>query len=190
MAEHRLLQWLDSRELPFSVPVPLRTTSGTTFAELPDGGVASVHAFIPGDRPNDTDREIALTATAFAQLLLTLADAPPELAPRDWSTTRLCDIHPGLPAPEELLARLAKHDVDVGWLADTLDAERDLQAGEIEVLPGVVRQRLAGSVLWRTGRWLQGRSDVDEVVSRVRDGAEHVAHLGSYRPTVRSHRSA
>ncbi|WP_158607515.1 phosphotransferase [Flexivirga caeni] len=57
----------------------------------------------------------------------------------------------------------------------------DLSSEELEVVPEVVRQRLAGSVIWGAGRWLRSRQGtIDEVVDRLHAGAAHVGHLSAY----------
>lgn len=74
----------------------------------------------------------------------------------------------------------------IATLREQLGQILELQPGELEILPEVVRHRLAGSVFWRGGRWLAGQSDVGEVLDRVRVGAAHVKWVAAYAPTVSS----
>src|SRR5579875_2003785 len=141
--EHALLRWLAGRNLAFRVPAPVTTSSSSTFVVLADGRAATLQPLIPGRRPATDDREIAITATAFATLLHTLADAPREFAPRDWTMTQLADMHGGVADADELLDRLASYGADLGWLRDALDTETDVSCALQELPQQIVHGDVA-----------------------------------------------
>jgi homoserine kinase type II len=170
--EHRLLDWLAARELPVQFPRPIRTISGATFVELPDGRAAGLHRLIPGRRPGACEDEIRHTARAFATVLAALADAPRRFAIRDWTKTRLEEIHEGIGDPEQLLNELARYDVDLGWLKEALtdqdEVQRALYALPQQIVHGDVAQsnaltdgrRITGLLDWEISGWDARVSDV------------------------------
>lgn len=69
----------------------------------------------------------------------------------------------------------------IRMIRNTFDRVLHLSQDEVEILPEVVRHRLAGSVLWRAGRWRNGDAELDEVTEHVTDGAQGARWLDAYR---------
>ncbi|WP_265444123.1 phosphotransferase [Flexivirga meconopsidis] len=70
----------------------------------------------------------------------------------------------------------------IALVHEIFDQTLDLTRDETWLLPELVLRRLAGSVVWRAGRWSAGSADIGEVAGRVHDGAAHVASVDAYRP--------
>jgi len=134
--EHDLLARLAQQELPFRVPVPLKTSDGDTLAvlETADGPrLASLSERIPGepaplDVPNArlAGRALAQLDGAFGRL---------DLPVRQPATLR--DVHPLVPEP---LAAL--DELDIGARADPVRAVLDRVIAEHDALVASLPRQL------------------------------------------------
>ena len=100
--EHRLLGWLATRELSFSVPAPILTVDGDTLC-LTDGGFGALFPFLPGGPVNYTEpRQLENVGGALAELHQALADYPTDPRPGMTDFEMLGSLHPALPNPHSL----------------------------------------------------------------------------------------
>jgi homoserine kinase type II len=172
-AEHRLLAALAERtNLSYDVPVPLPSRDGRTVVTTPHG-LASLTPSIPGDHPRGDLRELELAGAALGELDNALAALPEELAPFDWGSRTLGEIHPRVRSAAELAAELVSLLPDepaVTWFAE--------RAAQIEA--ETVPLSAASSTGCATGR----RSTGSPASSPCRgDRAPAAAHRPSASPS-------
>ena len=130
--EHDLLGRLALQELPFQVPMPMKTAGGDTLAvlETSDGPrLAAMFARIPGESAALDVPNARLAGRALAQLDLALGRL--DLPVRPPATIR--DVHPLVPDPFEAI-----DDLDLGAranrvreLVDQVEATHDAIAGSL-----------------------------------------------------------
>ncbi|MBB6669281.1 phosphotransferase [Cohnella nanjingensis] len=102
--EHETLLALSRQALPFRVPVPSRTTEGSTFVRLEDGSgrYACLFAFVDGARPNGLDPQTARAiGEATGRLSIALREIRPDIAPAYAPYYELDAAHPSCP-PERV----------------------------------------------------------------------------------------
>ena len=131
-AEHRLLAAL--AELPFRVPVPIRTPDGGTTVAT-SAGPASLSAYLQGTAP--TPDHLELAGRALGDLDVALARLPAELAPIDWRRP-LDAIHPGVPDLTDLaheLERTFPGHPGIGWLAESAAPAQEAYRRYCDTLP-------------------------------------------------------
>ena len=105
-AEHRLLTTLvAARRLTFRVPEPIATVDGRWTVTTARGPV-SLTSWIPGDHPARDRSGLELAGSALGELDLALAGLPLDLAPTDWSTRTLSEVHPLVTDVAELATAL------------------------------------------------------------------------------------
>lgn len=135
--EHHLLGQLAAAELPFAVPLPLRTRDGDTLAVLETAGgprLAALFYRIPGE-PAELDVPHArLGGRALAQVDAALGRLDlPVRAP-----VTLRDVHPLVPEPAAALAELGLGD-DASAAAAALE--------RVEVAHGALSQSLPWQIV-------------------------------------------
>lgn len=80
--EHEILTWLQTKALPFQVPLPIHNRKGTTLTRIEDGTIASLFRFIEGERADaDTERHVYLLGRAAGELTAALSGARPSRQP-------------------------------------------------------------------------------------------------------------
>lgn len=100
--EHRLLGWLATPELPFSVPAPILTVDGDTLC-LTDSGFGALFPFLPGGPVHYTEpRQLENVGRALAELHHALTDYPTDPRPGMTGFAALESLHPALPTPHSL----------------------------------------------------------------------------------------
>lgn len=104
-AERRLLVALADAGLSFEVPVPMLSHDGRTAIPTPYGP-ASLTPWTPGDHPSRNRPGLELAGAALGELDAALAGLPADLAPIDWSSRSLSEIHPLVPNLDALAAEL------------------------------------------------------------------------------------
>lgn len=96
-------------------------------------------------------------------------------------------MHPGVPfagldrRATDLVAALLM-GTDPWWQPGALDQVAAFCQGygrrivvtepELAAVPGLIRERLVGSAVWRAGRWRAGLSDLADVRDRIRTGLD------------------
>ncbi|MGO4371855.1 phosphotransferase [Paenibacillus sp. 2TAB19] len=80
--EHELLAWLNTKALPFQVPLPIRNKLGSTVTRAGDETIASLFRFIEGDRTDaEENHHVFLLGRAAGELTVALKDAQPSKPP-------------------------------------------------------------------------------------------------------------
>ncbi|MDQ0057983.1 phosphotransferase [Paenibacillus harenae] len=80
--EHEILDWLQTKALPFQVPLPIHNGNGTTLTRIEDGTIASLFRYIEGERTDAaTERHVYLLGRAAGELSAALSDARPSRQP-------------------------------------------------------------------------------------------------------------
>jgi len=130
--EHDLLARIALQELPFAVPMPIKTEDGDTLAvvETPDGPrLAALFERIPGEPAVIDVRSARLAGRALAQLDRAMGQL--DLPVRSPATIR--DVHPLVPDPFEALDELdlGEGAATVRALFDQVDATHDAIAGSL-----------------------------------------------------------
>lgn len=139
-AEHELLLLLTQQDLPFQIPCPLHTRQGGTWTTAPDGKLAAVFTYLPGERPAADRHELSYAyGRVVGQLTQAMEglqlEAPPSYPPYDEllgpdteeaavSARRLYTTDPALSALAE----------EAAFLIDVLDS-LSKQADSIRSLP-------------------------------------------------------
>jgi len=145
--EHKLLLRLRDRELPFAVPCPIRTASGSTWVEAPSGKPAALFTYLEGARPAGERRDLAAeygrTVGRLVQALEGLELAEPPAYP---AYDELLDTPPmeleAVAAAFHRSPALADAAEDADYLLRKLTSLRN-KADEIRGLP---RQLIHGDV--------------------------------------------
>lgn len=130
--EHDLLGRLSVQELPFQVPMPMRTESGDTLAvlETPDGPrLAALFARIPGEPAALDVPSARIAGRALAQVDLAMGRL--DLPVRAPATIR--DVHPLVPDPFEAIDALdlGPRATRMRDLVEQVDATHDAIAGSL-----------------------------------------------------------
>jgi homoserine kinase type II len=130
--EHDLLARVALQELPFQVPMPIKTEDGDTLAVLETTGgprLAALFARIPGEPATIDVANAHLAGRALAQL--DLAFGRLDLPVRSPATIR--DVHPLVPDPFEAIDELDLGDRagQVRALIDQVDSTHDAIAGSL-----------------------------------------------------------
>jgi len=170
--EHGLIDVLAAAGLSFRVPGPAPCRDGTTLAQTPHGCLA-LFDWVDGQHadPNDP-RHLRAMGAALAELdqtLLrldgTLARLPGEPAPKHGQFDR---IHPAVPDPRKLAARLAAEaslqDVaaEIAWLGAAIAACLATVPGLYATLPQQwIHQDLAQSNVLQVGGRVTGVLDFE-----------------------------
>jgi homoserine kinase type II len=99
--EHRLLAWLATQGLPFALPAPRPSPSGTTLVQV-DGALWALFTWLPGEPPHPTAGQAEAFGQALGELHRALASFP--LTPRPGMAPygALDRVHPAVPDPEQL----------------------------------------------------------------------------------------
>ncbi|HEU5085912.1 MAG TPA: phosphotransferase, partial [Roseiflexaceae bacterium] len=157
--EHALLAQLGAFDLPFAIPVPLRTRSGETLVGT-ERGLQALFPRLSGTQANRSDpRQVEAAGAALAQLHLALATLPLAPHPAHHSYAALDLIHPRMRAP----ADIDPAEFDLSYNRATM-LIREWQ-GELAALEQFVRDEYArlprqivhgdyacANVLWHAGQ--------------------------------------
>ncbi|WP_173275692.1 phosphotransferase [Paenibacillus sp. NEAU-GSW1] len=80
--EHEILKALQQVDKPFRTPVPVPNSKGDTVSAAPDGTLAALYEFIPGNRPTmEKIAHIRTLGRAVSGLSLAFSQIKPKLAP-------------------------------------------------------------------------------------------------------------
>lgn len=140
--EHWLLAELARQDLPFALPVPVRSLDGATFLHLPGGGVGLLAPRLPGEQLSRHDLgETAAFGEATGALLTALARVSPRPHPTLTPYGDLRRTHPRLPEPAALtpaalgLPETAEHLDLFNWWRELVAATAAFVAGPYRALP-------------------------------------------------------
>ncbi len=97
--EHRLLAWLDRRDLSFAVPSPVRTQSGDSLVPTPQGWGA-LFKLLPGEQPDRRCIDhVRAFGAALGELHCALVTCPRRARPGLHGYAALRHVHPAVPDP-------------------------------------------------------------------------------------------
>lgn len=132
--EHRLLQALQSAQLPFGIPAPVPTMAGSTTARLiwqDRSALAALFPMLPGRRPNDGNLvHASACGRALGHLHTAMAELPDMFTSRN-ACPAIDRIDPLVPDPAAAAADCGHDRIQSGRLARVVEAvmTNDLRTG-------------------------------------------------------------